>query len=281
MNAYHIRKIIVPVDLSETSLNAVDTAVFLARKHEASLVLLNVIEPVYGFHDELMLSSSSKNSSDVLTALAAAIEHTSEVKLEVVQQEGCVTETIIKQALSNHADLIVMGTHGASGFRDGFIGSTTYSVIKQAHCPVLTIPPRRKFFSFKKVLFPIRPITGALLRYDVLEHFLSTNAVMDVLGLSYRLMEKESNVLDKIIGEIEDQLVMNGTRARASWNKGRDIADDVLQCAVDSTSDLIVVTSSLDVTTKPNFIGPHSQKIINCAKVPVLSIKKVSVPSLA
>jgi len=280
MNSYHIRKIIVPIDLSETSLNALDTAVHMARLHDASLLLLNVIETGFDFFYEDTLVSDSSKSSDVLTALAAAIDHTNEVKPVILQQEGNVAETIVRQSFINHCDLIVMGTHGASGFRDGFIGSNAYRVIKNAGCPVLTIPPKRKFSSFKKVLFPIRPVTGALQQYDVVEHFLSGNAVMDVLGLSYRLMEKESNILDKIIYEIEDRLKLNGTRARSGWNKGTIISDDVLHCAGENNSDLIVVTSALDVTTKSNFIGPHSQKIINCSKVPVLSIKKISVPSL-
>lgn len=281
MNTYHIRKIVVPVDLSETSLNAIDTAVAIARRHDASLVLLNVIEKGFDLlHEDVPVNDPLK-SADVLNALVSAIDHTTEVKPTLVQQDGHVRETIVKQAFLYHCDLIIMGTHGASGYRDGFVGSNTYNVIKNAGCPVLTIPPKRKFPSFKRALFPIRPVIGALQRYDVVGHFLSANAVMDVLGLSYRLVEKESNVLDKIIDEIEDKLMLNGTRARASWNKGMVIADDVLQSAIENNSDLIVVTSALDVTTKPNFIGPHSQKIINCSKIPVLNIKKVSVPTLA
>lgn len=281
MNSYHIRKIIVPVDLSETSLNALDTAVHFAKQHEASLQLLNVVENSFDLQDELSVTGNASSSSDVLTALAAAIEHTNEIRPEIIQVEAGVTGAIIRHSLANQADLIIMGTHGASGFRDGFIGSNTYGVIKYATCPVLTIPPKRKIFSFKKPLFPIRPVSGALARFDVVSHFLSRNSFMDVLGLSYRIMEQDSNILNKIVYEIEDKLILNGIRASSRWNKSNVISEDVLQSAIENNSDLIVVTSALDVTTKPNFIGPHSQKIINCSRVPVLSIKKISVPSFA
>lgn len=280
MSAYHIQKIVVPIDLSETSLNALDTAVAIAKKHKAGIELLNVVESNFDvLHDEFNFSTSLANSADVLNALAGAIQHSNDIKPEVIQLEGNVADTIIKYSFTNQSDLIVMGTHGASGFRDGFIGSNTYSVMKHVSCPVLTVPPKRKYLGFRRVLFPIRPVSGALMRYDVVSHFLSGNSFMDVLGLSYRKMERETNVLDKIIDEIKDKLDEDKIKVSTNWNKGMTIPDDVLQFSQENNSDLIIVTSVLDVTTKPGFIGPHSQKIINCSKIPVLNIKKLTVPT--
>ena len=82
MSLYGIKKILVPVDLSETSLNALDTAVALAKKHDAEIVLLNVIENKYAFIDENIFQSTGSltNSSDVLSALAGAIQHSHEIQ---------------------------------------------------------------------------------------------------------------------------------------------------------------------------------------------------------
>lgn len=49
-----------------------------------------------------------------------------------------------------------MGTHGASGFREFFIGTNAFAVVKHAPCPVLTVPPNRKWESFSNILFPVR-----------------------------------------------------------------------------------------------------------------------------
>lgn len=281
MSAFLIQNILVPIDLSETSLNALDTAVALAKRHDAELHLINVIEPRYdAFPDESTLNSIStlSNSSDVLTALAGAIQHTHNLTPRILQQEGNAVDTIIKTSLSQQSSVIVMGTHGASGYRDGFVGSTTYGVVKHATCPVLTIPPKRKYTSFKRVLFPVRPVTGALQPYDVLCRFIAAHATMDVLGLAYRRMEHETNVLEKVLDEIKDQLETDKVKASARWGMGRTIADDVLVFAQEINPELIVLTSLVDVATKPNFIGPHTQKILHCSRVPVLSIKKVGVP---
>lgn len=283
MNLYNIKKILVPVDLSETSLNALDTAVALAKKHDAVIELLNVVENKYSIIENTSLQSTGywTNSSDVLTALLGAIQHSSEIKPKLLQQEGNVCDTIIKTSLHHQSDLIVMGTHGASGYRDGFIGSNTYSVIKNASCPVLTVPGKKKYLSFKKILFPIRPVSGALMRYDIVCHFISSQATIAVLGLAYRTMEKETNLIEKIIDEIKEQLEADKVKSTALWNSGTSIAEDVLLETQRLSADLVVVTSVLDVTTKPNFIGPHTQKILHSSRVPVLSIKKINVPALA
>jgi nucleotide-binding universal stress UspA family protein len=171
----------------------------------------------------------------------------------------------------------VMGTHGASGFRDGFIGSTTYGVIKYSTCPVLTIPPRKKFSSFKKVLFPIKPISGAFLPYDVASHFLASNSLINVLGLSYLNISRETDVLDKIVEEFRDRWENENVNIETSWSQGTSVANDILQFAQFNNPELIVLTSVLDAVPKANFVGPNTQKIINGARVPILHIKKMGV----
>ena len=282
MSFYNIKKILVPIDLSEISLNALDTAVALAKKNDAEIELLNVIENQYNIIDDGFSSTGYlTNSADILTALAGAIQHSHEVRPKLLQQEGNVSDTIIKTSLHHQSDLIVMGTHGASGYRDGFIGSNTYNVIKNACCPVLTIPGKKKYSFFRKVLFPIRPVLGALARYDIVCHFLSSQSLINVLGLSYRTVERETNVLEKIIDEVKDQLESDKVKTAALWNSGNSVAEDVLLETQRTGSDLVIVTSVLDVATKANFIGPHTQKILHYSKVPVLSIKKINVPALA
>jgi nucleotide-binding universal stress UspA family protein len=174
-----------------------------------------------------------------------------------------------------------MGSHGASGYRDGFIGNNTYNVIKHAACPVLSVPPRKKLNGLRRILFPIRPVTGALMPYEIVSRFTNPDAVIEVLGITYRMIiETAGSVLDTIVGEIKDQLKKDQVTPKSLWIEGQGIADEIVRYTNKTNPDLVVVTSVLDVTSKPRYIGPHAQKIIHCSKVPVLSIKKLSVPSL-
>jgi nucleotide-binding universal stress UspA family protein len=277
MSFYSINKILVAIDLSETSLNALDTAIALAKKHKAQLQLLNVAEQINVSDGvgEIYLAYQAK--ADVLHALAFSLQQKHNIVPELISKTGNVTDTILTTAHAEHSDLVVMGTHGASGFREGFTGSNTYQVFKYAKCPMLAIPLVKKFTSFKNALFPIRPVSGALTRYDVACHYLAGNATLQVLGLSGNVLEKETGVLDKVVEEIRDGLV-DGVNVRTQWGKGASIADDVLLFEQVHNADLLVLTSNLDAIAKPYFIGPHTQKIINCSRIPLLSIKKAEEP---
>src|SRR5688500_4902672 len=256
MNLYPIQKILVPLDLSQSSLNALETAVFLAKKNRAILQIVNVNEPVLGRMEDYLLSSP-KTTADVLNALTAAIEHAHGIKPELIEKDGHVVESIINTAVFEQTDLIVIGTHGASGFRENYIGSNAYNVIKHSNCPVLTIPPTKKFYSFKKVLFPVRPVTGALARYDVVSRFLSAYASLEVLGVSNSRMDNDAGVLDKIVEEIKGLLEADKVNAKASWGQGNSVSDDIFQFIQTNYPDLIVLTSVIDAISKSNFIGPH------------------------
>jgi nucleotide-binding universal stress UspA family protein len=283
MTLYKMNRILVAVDLSESSLNALDTAVTIAKKHQASLHVLYVDENNFQSMEEVGTPyfSNSVNAADVITALVGAIQHKHNIKPVVSMQDGNVAETIIRSSFLLHADLIVMGAHGASGFRDGFVGSNTYNVIKYATCPVLMVPQKKKNNSFRKILFPIRPVTGALMSYDIVSQFTNPFTVMEVMGVSYRMiLDTAGSVLDTIIGEIKDQLERDEVTAKPFWSEGASIADEILK-HTNANTDLVVVTSALDVTSKPKYIGPHAQKIIQSSKAPVLSIKKNTVPSFA
>jgi nucleotide-binding universal stress UspA family protein len=278
-----IHRILVPLDLSETSLNALETAVSIAKKESAQLYILNVKEPRFGIQKEEheLLISDYATSEDVLSALAGSVEHAHELQPQLLQKEGIPFDCILSTATEKEIDLIVMGSNGASGYRNGYAGSNTYSVMKHAVCPVLSVPPRYKGGPFKRVLFPIRPVSGALMRYDVLCHFIQANATIDVLGLSYRRMEIDTNVLEKIVNEIRDQADEDRVKVRTCWSNGETVAEDVLSYANQNIPDLVVLTNILDVTTKHGFIGPHTQTIVNNAKVPVLCIKGMHVASFA
>ena len=282
MNLYRINRVLVPVDLSESSLNALNASVDIAKQHHASLHVLYVDENSFQTIEDVGTPyfSNTMKAGDVINALIGAIQHTHTIKPILLMEEGNVAETIIKTSFLQHSDLIVMGAHGASGFRDGFIGSNTYNVIKNACCPVLSIPQRKSLVQFRKILFPIRPVTGALVPYEVVSHFTNPGTVMEVMGLSYhRFMDTSASVLSSIINEIKNQLTNDQVTVKPFWNEGNSIADEIVKYTNTTSPDLVVITSGLDVTSKPKYIGPHTQKVIHGSKAPVLIIKKIVVPT--
>jgi nucleotide-binding universal stress UspA family protein len=143
-----ITRMLVPVDFSSYSDAALHYAASLAGKVGASVELLHVVEdPFVGgvFTSEIYVPSVPEivqgminDASARLTSLKEAMfPHASDVETCVVV--GRAAHTIIEHARKSGHDLIVMGTHGRTGFSHLFIGSVAERVVRAAPCAVLTV----------------------------------------------------------------------------------------------------------------------------------------------
>ena len=144
-----IRRILCPTDFSDASQRALDYAVALAKWYDARLTVLHVsavrsaiavgaasaaLPPVYLTENERQqLLASMKQSVQG--------EVGSTVAVDVDVAEGSAVAEILDKAAALPSDLIVLGTHGVSGFDRLLLGSVTDKVLRKAACPVLTVPP--------------------------------------------------------------------------------------------------------------------------------------------
>ncbi len=269
------KKILVPVDFSESSFNALETAVCLAGKNNAALEIIYARDNI---PEKLMQEQPRKreveNSKAIMHAYVTAIEQKHQLKPSLIWEEGLPAEAIIRTATSNHPDLIVTGTHGASGYRESFIGSTAYTVIKYATCPVLTIPARNKWLSFEKLLLPVRPLHGALKKHEVFLKIAANAAKMDVLDLSSGRSEDDEQLISFMVGELKDKINGSGLTVNITRGLGNNVPEIILNTVTRKKYDIVLLTPSIDMTNKQFFIGPYTQRIINQSPIPVLVIKR-------
>jgi nucleotide-binding universal stress UspA family protein len=138
-----ITHVLCPVDFSEISHHALDHAAAIARWYEARLTLLYVFAslPAMDLPPVVLDEQDRERLLTDLRRMAAAVPR--EVPVECrIQEAAYVHEEILAQIASAHADLLVIGTHGRSGFQRLFLGSVTEKVIRKASCPALVVPPR-------------------------------------------------------------------------------------------------------------------------------------------
>jgi nucleotide-binding universal stress UspA family protein len=143
-----IRRILCPTDLSDIAPRALDNALALARFHRAEIELLYVSEPLLpGPAGPVSYPPWSVLDPAVRGRLAQALEALiagaapKGVAIAPKVVEGRVVAELLGRARSWPADLVVMGTHGRGGFERLVLGSVTEKVLRQAPCPVLTVPP--------------------------------------------------------------------------------------------------------------------------------------------
>ena len=137
-----IKKIILATDFSDISKDASSHALLLAHTYQAELKVLHVFDTSarnvpssYYFIEE-----ARQRGKDALKELAESFN----LEVETIFTEGDPGHEIIRVAEELHADLIVLGTHGHTGWKRFTIGSVVAFVVKHAHCAVFTIRPREK-----------------------------------------------------------------------------------------------------------------------------------------
>ncbi len=148
----HFKKIILATDFSDTSSEASYYALQLAHAFKAEFIALHVFDtsawnlPAQyyqkpGFERVVAgIEETRQRGKDALKELAESFD----LEVETIFIEGNPGHEIVRVAEERNADLIILGTHGYSGWKRFSIGSVVEFVIKHAHCAVFAIRPREK-----------------------------------------------------------------------------------------------------------------------------------------
>jgi len=142
-----INTILCPTDFSEDSFEGLKNANELAVHFSAELILLHVVSSLpsipgsnspTGFHIPAVLEEVEASTRDQIKKLQKKYI-SSNIKSMGIVVIGDPPAEIVKRAADNNVDVIVMSTHGQSGWKQLMCGSVTEKVVRTAECPVLTI----------------------------------------------------------------------------------------------------------------------------------------------
>ena len=142
------KHILVPVDGSETSMNAVAKAAALAKTFDSAVTALYVIDPYpftgvgadFAYGQAQYLSAATAEANAALDAAKAAITQAGVTNVSTMVGEGHAVHDGIQRAVqSTGADLIVIGSHGRRGLEKLVLGSVTHRVLGVARVPVLVV----------------------------------------------------------------------------------------------------------------------------------------------
>ncbi len=153
-----MKKILIPVDFSEYSEYALQVGATLAKKHDAALVVLHMM----GLSEAVLTKDESQEVFEAIYYMKLAEKRFSEF-LDKDYLEGVRVETTVQNykefneinsvAEEFGADLIVMGSHGASGLKEVFVGSNTEKVVRTSNVPVLVVKNKETHFKMERVVF--------------------------------------------------------------------------------------------------------------------------------
>ncbi|MBI5476202.1 MAG: universal stress protein [Ignavibacteriales bacterium] len=150
-----IKKILVPIDFSDYSKNALKYAVQFAKQFDAKIYLIYVVEPMI-YPADFSMGQVAIPSTDIdlhsraeeeLRKLSKDFINGS-LQVEILIKTGKPFVEIIETASANDIDLIIIATHGHTGVEHLLFGSTAEKVVRKAPCPVLTLREPVKGFQY-------------------------------------------------------------------------------------------------------------------------------------
>ncbi len=267
--------IIVGIDFSKGSMHALKFATSVANKAHANVMLVHVMKPqreesIFSDDRNEIRKEAKKRLEEIITKYTFEMRSG---KLMYKVRSGKVDREIVNQAKYHDAYMIVVGTHGISGFEPSWIGSNAYRIVTNSPCPVVTIrygEDARK--SISRIVLPIDstmesrqkvPFTANLAKLFNAEVFilgLVTSNAMKALIASYCLQVEKYLLNENVI---------NSTHIREADN----LTDTTIQFAKEKNGDVIIIMTEQETTLSNLLLGSYAQQMINHCHLPVISLR--------
>lgn len=273
-----MKKILVPTDFSKHAEYALKVAAQIAKKNDGEIILIHMLElPTSGndalsvAHEipELMLFKNAALSKldDLMNA-----SYLEGIKVSKIIQFELAFDGIIKNGESHDVDLIVMGSHGASGFQEMFIGSNTEKVVRNSNVPVLVIKNEHENFNADKFVFasdfsdeikkPFEKVVSFAKKFNSHIHLVNINTPNNFK--STRVAQK---IMDEFIASVDFKNVSTHIYNDINVEKG------ILHFAKSIEADIIGMSTHGRKGIAHFFNGSISEDLVNHAKRPVITFK--------
>ncbi|MBL0341003.1 MAG: universal stress protein [Bacteroidetes bacterium] len=278
-----IKKIVIPYDFSETADLSLEQAIFMAKLLQAEITLLHIVETVSfttaisqafsGFEKKIETATNEK-----LEQLAREIHMKSGVVLKIRTEVGRIYKKICAVAKEIDADIILMGTHGTSGYQKFSVGTNTSRVVQEAHCPVLSVQTHAKGLGFKNIVIPIDDTSESRQKVPfaigVARFYGAHIHIVGLINFSGADLIRKFKIK---VEQVEEYVVQHELSYDTTYMEGNDLAGMTMKAAENVNADLLVIMTEQEPSITGFLLGTYATKVVNSAKVPVLSIHPAEV----
>jgi nucleotide-binding universal stress UspA family protein len=278
-----MKQIIVAIDFSKTSLNALAFGIHIANKAKADVQMVWVDNTT---SEEVVFEGFAHEERNEKVALLKELleKHSKSLKggkLDYKTRKGKVYIEIAQQAKSVSADLIITGTHGVSGFEEFWIGSNAYRVVTNAPCPVITLRHDYKVGDVRKIVIPIDSSQETRQKIPVAANFSQLfDSEIHILSLYSTPLKSLQKRVDNYARNVADFLQERNIRYVSVVKESENITRTTIDYAEAVNADLIAIMTEQETTTANIFLGPYAQQMVNNSPVPVLSMRAKELVSI-
>ena len=268
-----MNNIIVGFDFSTGSANAVDLTIDIANRWHSDIRLVYVKKDG---EDETPIRAEIERRN-------AGVEHLlKDIKLEYVIREGKVSEQLAMQAIEDQALMIVVGTHGMSGFETNWIGKNTYRTITEAPVPVLSV---REDFNFRKdlerIVIPLDSTNETRQKVPFATRMAKTfGSTVHLLGLYTSDSKDITSLVNGYVEQVEKYLDKYAVKHVTEYvDAKKNLTVSTLEYADKINADLIVIMTEQEKALTAWLLGNYAQQMLHLSKHPILSIRPEQIGS--
>jgi nucleotide-binding universal stress UspA family protein len=273
-----MKKILIPTDFSQNAEYALKVAAQIAKKNNGEIILLHMLELPHQGSDAL---GSGTDIPEIMFFKNAAIRKLEELmdedyldglKVSEIVQFELAFNGILKISQINNVDLIVMGSHGASGYKEMFIGSNAEKVVRNSEVPTLIIKKDEGEFDVNNFVFasdfneeakkPFEKAVEFANKFDATLHLVMINTPNNFK--STRVAEE---TMKNFLSGFDVSKVVTHIYNETNVEKG------ILNFADSINADLIGMSTHGRKGLSHFFNGSISEDLVNHAKLPVVTFK--------
>jgi nucleotide-binding universal stress UspA family protein len=270
------KTILVGIDFSDCSINALEHALTIADKAEANVVMIWVNRPdssqeIFSTEPENLIEEVNKRFNELVNKYKYGLEKGA---ISFIIKKGKVYQEIVKAADELDAFLIVIGTHGSSGFEEFWIGSNANRIVSATERPVITIRGGVDINrTLTKIVMPVDstiesrqkvPLTALLAKYF--------EAEIHVLAMHTTIVEEVRARVTEYTKQVERYLLENEVKFHTEEIEADNITDAAIEYATRVNANLISITDEQETTTANLWLGPYAQQMVNHSPIPVLCV---------
>jgi nucleotide-binding universal stress UspA family protein len=271
-----MKDIVVAIDFSKGSVHALEYAIELANLTQANITMVWVDNLS---NNELTVASDAKairneakgNFDELLGTYSSKL---SPGKLTAKIRKGRVYQELATYISQNECSFLIIGTHGASGFEEYWIGTNAFRIVSSSDIPVITVKSGYEIRrGIRKILLPIYHTSQTLHKVEfTAELAKATGADINIVTLVSGGLKSVQRLVDSNLSKVKKHLDQKGVNYITDSISSDNLTSDLIQHARLVDVDLISIMTDVQDQASSVMLGAFAQQLVNYSPVPILTI---------
>lgn len=267
-----MKTIIVPLDLSDESLNGLNLAIMMAAKTGSNVIMVHVTRVYTGDYYEQKEKENKFAQTKFEEILLKYKEKVKNFSLSYIIKEGKTFKEVADLADNYEDALTVLSTHGSSGFEELFIGGNAYKIASHSRNPVITVRKSNVPSKISNIVLPLDMTfqTREKVPYTVelAKKFGSKIHLLTIRLSNLKSIEKR---LQKYAEQVASYLDSHKISYTVEYLHGGNLTDLTLDYSRSISADMISIMTEQEKSASNLLLGNFAHQMINKAFIPVLS----------